>query len=75
MKKLFIILSFSLLSFATIAQDKPLKPINKDQSTKDTVIKDKTYKLYTGSKGGKYILVISKTGKEYKRYFKATTKN
>lgn len=36
---------------------------------KDTTIKGITYKLYVGSKGGKYIVVTSKTGTTYKKYF------
>jgi hypothetical protein len=44
-------------------------------SAKDPVIKDTTinkieYKLYQGSRGGRYVIVISKTGKPYRKYFK-----
>jgi len=38
---------------------------------KDTVIANKSYKLYLGSRGGKYVIRVSKTGKEYKQYFKS----
>lgn len=36
----------------------------------DTTIKGKVETLYIGSKGGKYILVTSKSGNVYKKYFK-----
>lgn len=47
----------------------------KDRVIKDPVIKDTTinkvqYKLYQGSRGGRYVIVISKTGKPYRKYFK-----
>lgn len=35
---------------------------------KDTVIKSVTHKLYMGSRGGRYIVVTSKTGTTYNRY-------
>lgn len=42
-----------------------------DKVLKDTVIAHKSYKLYLGSRGGKYMIRVSKgTGKEYKQYFK-----
>lgn len=57
---LFIVLT----SFAT---DKPVK---------DTTVKingvSQSYKMYVGIKGGKYIIVTSKTGSTYKKYFKAS---
>ena len=37
---------------------------------KDTTINTVQYKLYQGSRGGKYVIVISKTGKPYRKYFK-----
>jgi hypothetical protein len=36
----------------------------------DTTIKGKVETLYIGNKGGKYILVTSKSGNVYKKYFK-----
>lgn len=44
--------------------------LNNDKPVKDTVINKVTYKLYIGAKGGKYIIVTSKTGTQYKKYFK-----
>lgn len=41
-----------------------------DPVIKDTTINKTTYKIYQGSRGGKYIVVISKNGKPYKKYFK-----
>jgi hypothetical protein len=60
MKKLifFVALLLSLNTFA--GNDKPVK---------DTVINHVTYKLFVGAKGGRYIIVTSKTGKEYRKYF------
>lgn len=37
---------------------------------KDTTISKAVYKMYVGPKGGKYVIRISKAGKEYKVYFK-----
>lgn len=46
------------------------EPTKSPASTKDTIINKVSHKLYIGSKGGKYILMVSKTsGKTYKRYF------
>lgn len=64
MKNLFILL-FVFISFGAYSQDKPT-------AVKDTVLNAVTYKLYKGSKGGKYIIRVSKvSGKEYKQYFKS----
>lgn len=41
-----------------------------DKVLKDTVISNVSYKLYVGSRGGKYVLRTSKTGRVYKMYFK-----
>lgn len=41
-----------------------------DPVIKDTTINKVSYKLYQGSRGGKYIVVTSKAGKPYKKYFK-----
>jgi len=30
--------------------------------------------MYEGARGGRYIIVTSKAGKEYKRYFKTKTR-
>lgn len=42
-----------------------------DKVLKDTTISNKSYKLYLGSRGGKYVVRVSKLGREYKQYFKA----
>lgn len=42
----------------------------KETVIKDTVINSVSYKLYRGSRGGKFIYVTSKTGNIYKKYFK-----
>lgn len=60
------------LSLNLSAQDK-LKPSGK--VLRDTTINNAVHKLYEGSKGGKYIIVVSKTtGKEYKRYISKSKK-
>lgn len=68
-----LIISFliwGLMVFSGFAQTSPAAKIP-DKAIKDTVIRSVSYKLYIGSRGGKYILMTSKkTGKVYKRYFK-----
>ena len=49
-------------------------------SAKDIVIKDTTinkvvYSMYQGARGGKYIIVTSKTGTKYRKYFKLNKLN
>lgn len=58
--RILIIGALLLMGFAATAQDKVIK---------DTTISGFTYKMYQGSRGGHYILIHSKAGKEYKRYF------
>lgn len=36
--------------------------------TKDTTIAGKKTAIYTGSHGGRYVLVVSRTGNTYKKY-------
>lgn len=49
----------------------PLAFVTTDKVLKDTVIKDVSYKLYVGKKGGRYIIRTAKvSGKTYKQYFK-----
>lgn len=63
MKKLILTLLVAcFLALSTTAQT--------PASIKDTVINKVSHKLYIGAKGGKYIIVTSKAGKTYKRYFK-----
>lgn len=45
-------------------------PKVEDKVLKDTIIAQKTYKLYVGQRGGKYITMVSKSGKTYKKYFR-----
>lgn len=68
MKTLFSILMicFSLQAFPQ--EPTQNKPTNK--VLKDTVIKEVSYKLYQGSRGGKYIVRQSKNGNTYKQYIK-----
>jgi len=37
---------------------------------KDTTIKAQTFQMFRGAKGGKFIVITSKTGNQYKKYFK-----
>lgn len=60
MKKLFFAICL-LISFTVFAGDKVVK---------DTTIKGTICQIYEGSRGGKYIIVISKNGNSYKKYFK-----
>jgi len=60
MKKIILALALltSVMSYAS------------DPVVRDTTINKVTYSIYQGSRGGQYIIVISKTGKTYKKYFK-----
>ena len=40
---------------------------------KDTTINKVVYLMYQGARGGKYIMVTSKTGTTYRKYFKNKT--
>lgn len=60
---IFLLLALSLTAGAQ-------QPIKSPVSHKDTVINKVAHKLYIGARGGKYIIVTSKTGTTYKRYFK-----
>jgi hypothetical protein len=62
-KALFIVII--LFSLTAISQEKP-----KDKVLRDTTIKNVTYKIYEGSRGGKYYLKTSKSGTIYKVYLK-----
>lgn len=68
MKKLFFILFFIFLFSYAARIDMTLRA----QTPSGEVYKDKegkTYTVYVGARGGKYILKTSKkTGKEYKYY-------
>lgn len=67
MKTLILI---SILIIALSLNLNAQEPQKSSTSTKDTTINKVYYKLYTGIRGGKYIIVVSKTGTTYKRYFK-----
>lgn len=59
----FITIGLMFLTAELQAQVKP-----SDKVLKDTVIKSTSYKMYVGSKGGRYIFKTSKNGKVYKMY-------
>ena len=65
MKKAIFALLLTLSALNTYAQDKAIK---------DTTINKTSFKMYEGARGGRYIIVISKAGKEYKRYFKTKSR-
>lgn len=65
MKVLLLSIALLFCSFTSNAGQ-----LGNDKPVKDTVINKVTYKLYIGNKGGKYIIVTSKTGTQYKKYFK-----
>jgi len=60
MKKILLALALltSVMSYAS------------DPVVRDTTINKVTYSIYQGGRGGQYIIVISKTGKTYKKYLK-----
>ncbi len=69
-RKVLAMLVIALLSYSTSYSQTVVKT-NSDKVLKDTVIKTVTYKIYVGSRGGKYIIMTSKTtGNQYKRYLK-----
>lgn len=70
MKLLVSVILLSIFSMLAICSQAQTKPVAKTPvSVKDTTIKGVKYPLYVGSKGGRYIIVTSKAGNEYKRYF------
>lgn len=68
MKRIITILTIVLGIMINTQAQTVIKPT--DKVLKDTTIKSIVYKLYVGSKGGKYIIVTSKAGNQYKKYFK-----
>lgn len=67
MKNLFIAFALVLCSFVVSAQT--VKP-STDKVLKDTTINKVDYKLYEGTRGGKYVLRTAKSGNVYKQYIK-----
>lgn len=65
MKKTLFLIIILFISLTAISQEKP-----KDKVLRDTTIKNVTYKIYEGSRGGKYYLKTSKNGNTYKVYIK-----
>lgn len=63
-------LLFAMLLLGVVVSSKAQSVKEVDKVLKDTVIASKSYKLYLGSRGGKYVIRVSKSGKEYKQYFK-----
>lgn len=64
-----LIIAFTVLAMTSNVHAQTVQI--KDKAVKDTTVSGNTYKLYVGSRGGRYIIMKSKTtGKEYKRYFK-----
>ncbi len=45
------------------------EPLTKNATyQKDTTIKAQVYKIYVGAKGGRFIIVTSHSGNQYKKY-------
>lgn len=66
-------LILALLALATPAHSQTVKP--SDKVLKDTLIKSVSYKLYLGSRGGRYVIRTSASGNVYKQYIKAKSTN
>jgi hypothetical protein len=64
MKKIIITAILFALFFSASA---------KDIIIKDTTINKVVYSMYQGARGGKYIMITSKTGTKYRKYFKNKT--
>jgi len=60
---LLVLLGLALFTADSFGQE----PV-KDKELKDTVIKTVKYKMYIGSRGGRYVLKTSKNGVIYKMY-------
>lgn len=70
MKVLVSVILLSIFTMLAICSQAQTKPVAKTPvSVKDTTIKGVKYQLYVGARGGRYILVTSKAGNQYKKYF------
>lgn len=68
---LIVFTVFYTIVFCNVLSAQTFHPKPVDNVLKDTTIKSVKYPLYVGSRGGKYILRVSKvTGKQYKQYIK-----
>lgn len=70
---LLVILTLCITTQVAISQSKPKDSANTANSTfvKDTTIRNVSYPMYRGAKGGMYIIRTSKvTGNTYKQYLK-----
>lgn len=81
MKRIIFALVFALISMHVSAQETKKDSINtanlikldlSKEKQKDSIIKSgKKYFIHTGSRGGRYIIRVSRnTGNEYKQYLK-----
>lgn len=61
----FIAFIVLLCTLKSIGQPEPKNA----KFLKDTVVSKKTVRLYEGARGGRFIVVLSKNGNVYKRYF------
>ena len=73
-KFFYALIAFLIFASIANAQTVPVKPLKvitpKEVSIKDTTIKSVVYPLYVGKNGGRFIIVTSKAGNQYKKYFK-----
>lgn len=65
MKKIITLIAGLFIGLVSFGQNNPV--------IKDTTIKNVTYHVYQGSRGGTYIIVTSASGTAYKKYFKKET--
>jgi hypothetical protein len=65
MKRLILIIALALTGVFSYSQDSLTKNAT---FVKDTTIAAKVYKIYQGSRGGRFVIVTSKTGTQYKKY-------
>ena len=70
LKASLVIILFALLFIAFVPVKAQSVVKVSDKVLKDTTIANKSYKLYLGSRGGKYVLRVSKSGNTYKQYIK-----
>lgn len=72
--KRIILSALFLMSFLAASESAmctPTEDLTKNSKPiKDTTIKTVVYKIYEGSKGGRFIIVTSRSGNQYKKYLK-----
>ncbi len=72
MKQIILTLAFAVFGLCSHAQQGTDLTRNATPQ-KDTTIAKTVYKIYVGSRGGRFIIVTSKKGTQYKKYISSGT--